>query len=357
MAVVRGKERRERGLPSLNQARLERQRAFVVGKVRMPGVPVHFWLWTAVGLSLFGIIYWRIAQGQLESARSRVMADQRAMAVALGPKLFPVRDRVEKWAQELAGDFPGAFVAPGTDLKKIQTGGSVYLRLRLSSAKDPKTLRKAAVNSLRDGFTSCLFVTRQSGDPTQGAPCRTGGDCKSGRLCNEWNVCAEPQQPFNMRLVYRTLRVLSSDWTDEVHLASSELALAGYQRDLDGVAKRDVPVTVDLLARSKYFTLVLDEDPPGGLPTELPGADETPEERVQRTAHFARIGIWELKSGQPVLRMRTEALGEFLMLGRKRAPEPTNLAAQQRQVNSCQMALRVREALGDQTSIPAASSP
>lgn len=351
MATLR-KDGRDRGLPSLNQARAERQRALVLGKVRMPGVPLHFWLWSAVGLGLFGVVYWRIAQGELESARSRVMADQRAVAVALGPKLFPVRDRVEKWARELAGHYPGDWIAHGADLGKIQTVGSIYLRLRLSGASDSKNLRRAAVTSLRDGFTSCLFVTRGKAASIEGPTCRTTGDCRSGWLCNEWNTCAEPQQPFNMRLVYRTLRVLSNEWTDEVRQAASELALTGYGRDLENVAKRDVPVTLDLLARSKYFTLVLDEDPPGGLPTELPDAGETAEDRLHRVPHFARVGIWDLKSGDPVLRLRSQVAGEFLMLGRRRALAPANLAAQQRQVNSCQLALRVREALGDRSSVP-----
>lgn len=323
----------------------------------MPGIPLHFWLWTAVGISLFGIVYWRIAQGQIEAARSRVMASQRAMSVALGPKLFPFRDRVEGWARELAGEWPGDHVAPDADLAKIEGGASVYLRLRIENAKDVKSLRKAAQRSLRDGFTSCLFVSRSAGDPTKGEPCRTIGDCAPGLLCNEWSVCVKPEQPFNMRLVYRTLRVLSSEWTDEVHLATSELALSAYQRDLDNVAKRDVPVTVDLLARSRYFTLVLDEDPPTGLPEEIPDAEETAEERLQRTPHFARVGIWDLRTNEPVLRLRTEAAGEFIMLGRKSVPTETSLAAQQRQVNNCQLALRVREVLARGKGAPALAPP
>lgn len=311
----------------------------------MPAVPLHFWLWTAIGISLFGIVYWRIAQGQLENARSRVMANQRAMSVALGPKLFPFRDQVEGWAAELAGDWPGNFVAPDADLERLRSSASVYLRSRVASARDPKSLRKAVQGSLRDGFTSCLFVGA-SADPVSGPACRTIGDCESGLLCNEWNVCAPPRQPYNLRLVYRTLRVLSNDWTDEVHLATSELALTAYERDLENVAKHDVPVTVDLLSRAKFFTLVLDEDPPQGLPPEIPGANESAEERIQRSPHTARVGIWDLKTGKPVLRLRTEAAGEFVMLGRRSAPDPENLAAQQRQVNSCDLALRVREALG-----------
>ena len=37
--------------------------------------------------------------------------------------------------------------------------------------------------------------------------------------------------------------------------------MSAYDRDLDAVTKNDVPVAIELLARAKYFTLVLDEDP------------------------------------------------------------------------------------------------
>jgi hypothetical protein len=334
---------RERGLPSLNTARAERRRAFVLGRAKMPAVPPHFWLWTLVGLSAFAVVYWRLAQGEIESARSRVLAKQRAMSVALGPQLYPLRDRVERWVSELAAPFPGDFVAPGVDLERLRAGPSVYLRLRLSNANSPKTIRKAAQTSLRDGFTSCLFVSQaKPTNPTVGAACRTGGDCASGKLCNEWNVCADPEQPYNLRLAYRTLRVLSSDWTDEVHEATSELGLVAYERDLDNVAKRDVPVTIEVLRRSKYFTLVLDEDPPGGLPKAEPDSSETPEERLQGMAHFARVGIWDLGASEPLLRLRGEAAGDFVAVGKRAVLDAQSAAAQRRQVNNCALALSVR---------------
>ncbi|HET9954361.1 MAG TPA: hypothetical protein VFQ61_07650 [Polyangiaceae bacterium] len=346
MTTVR-REGREPGLPSLNEARVQRRRAFVLGKVRMPGVPMHFWLWTAVGIGAFGVIYWRISQGELESARGRLMAKQRAMSVALGPKLFPFRDKVEGFTRELASA-PSVvdFVSPNVDVERLRTQPSVYLRLRLERTKSVKELRKAVNASLRDGFTSCMFAsTKARPDPTQGAACRTAGDCVSGLLCNEWNVCAEAEQPYNVRLVYRTLRVLSSEWTDEVHQATSELALAGYDRDLENVAKRDVPVTVQLVGRAKYFTLVLDEESKDGLPAEIPDAGESHEERLQRVPHFARVGIWDLASGEPLVRLRTEAHGEFVPMGTRAVTNAANLAAQQRQVNNCDLALRVRERL------------
>jgi hypothetical protein len=345
------REGREPGLPSLNDARAERRRQLIVGKARMPGVPLHFWLWTAVGISAFAIIYWRIAQGELEAARSQVMAKQRAMTVALGPKLFPFRDKVEGWVQELRAPWTADQVSSGVDLERLGTGASVYLRLRLATSGGPKEIRKAARGSLRDGFTSCLFVSKTKANVVATGPaCRTIGDCASGFLCNEWSVCTEPEQPYNMRLVYRTLRVLSSEWTDELHQVTSELGLSGYDRDLENVAKRDVPVTVQLLAQAQYFTLVLDEDPASGLPPEIPDSGESPEERLQRVAHFARVGIWDLKTGEQIVRLRAEAVADVLPMGKQVVTSEVTLAAQKRQANSCALALQVREALARATA-------
>lgn len=344
MATAR-KEAREPGLPSLNRSRAERQRSFVVGKARMPAVPLHFWLWTAIGISAFAVIYWRITQEQLASARSRILQKQRAMSVALGPKLFPFCDRVEGWARELAAPGVADFVAPDADLERIKRGPAIYLRLRMAQANNVKALRKAATSSLRDGFTSCLFVSPPAKqDPAAGTQCRNADNCSPGQLCNEWNVCTEPEQPYNMRLVYRTLRVLSSDWNDELQQAPSELALNAYDRDLDAVAKRDVPVTVELLTRAKYAAVLLDEDPATGLPPAVADSGESEAERVQRADHFARVGIWDLQTGNPILRLRAEASGEFVAMGKRPVTDQTNLASQQRQANSCALALKVREA-------------
>ena len=316
-----------------------------MGKVRVRAMPPHFWLWTAVALGAFSVIYWRIAQGRVESVKATVMAKQRAIAHTLGPKILPFRNQVEAWVRELAAAGPGDFVDPSASLEKISTSPGVYLRLRLANTKNPKAIRKAAQSSLLDGFTSCLFVRVGAPDPTQGPPCRVTADCKSGLLCNEWNVCTEPPRPYNMRLAYRALRVLSPEWTDELHEAGSELAVSAYDRDLDSVAKSDVPVAIELLSRAKYFTLVLDEDPPGGLPKEQPDAGETPEERVQREAHYARVGIWDLATKTPLVRMRAEAAGTFVPVGDRAVQSAGMLAAQQRQTNSCQLALSVREAI------------
>lgn len=337
---------RERGLPSVNQAKAEQRRALVFGRVRLSGVPPHFWLWSLTAIGLFTVVYWRIAQGHLESLKAQVMAKQRAIARTIGPSILPFRDKVERWSMELAGPYPGDKASTGVPYEQIRQSPGVYLRLRLANAKSAKDIRKAARVSLHDGFTSCMFLQKDAGDPTQGPACKTTSQCQPGKLCNEWNVCADPPTPYNMRLAYRTLRVLSNEWTDELHGTTNELAVTAYERDLDSVTKYDVRIAAEILARSKYFTLVLDEEPASGLPKELPDAGETPEERVQRVGHPARVGIWDLQTGEQVLRLRSEASGEFVPMGERVVRDPAILAAQARQVNSCTLALAVRAALG-----------
>lgn len=332
---------RERGLPSLNQARAERRRALVYGKVALRAMPAHFWLWVVVGGAAFSVVYWRISEGRLEARKSAVMAKQRAIAAALGPQVKPFRDQIEGWVRELAADGPADFVAPGDGLKDLREAPGIYLRLRRENTKSPKQIRKAAQASLLDGFTSCLFVS-PTGLPTQGVACRVTAECQPGQLCNEWNVCAAPPRPYNMRLAYRSLRVLTTEWTDELHEADTELGVNAYDRDLDSVAKHDVPVAVEIMNKARFVTLVIDEDPVGGLPKEPKGSTETPEEQLQRLPHFARVGVWDLKTRTPLLRLRAEAAADFVAMSGHAATSPETAAAQSRQANSCALALAVR---------------
>jgi hypothetical protein len=151
----------------------------VYGKVALRAMPPHFWLWVLVGGAAFGVIYWRSAEGKLEARKAAVMAKQRAIAVALGPKIQPFREQVEGWARELAADGPADFLAPGDALKDLSEAPGVYLRLRRENTKSAKQIRKAAQASLLDGFTSCLFVS-PTGLPTEGNACRVTSECLPG---------------------------------------------------------------------------------------------------------------------------------------------------------------------------------
>ena len=165
-----------------------------------------------------------------------------------------------------------------------------------------------------------FFAGRPEGEPNpaEGPACRSSADCAPGLLCNEYSVCVPPPKPYNMRLAYRALRVLTASWTDELHEAVSELEVKAYERDLERVAQDDVPIAVQLLKRASFFTLVLDEDPEAGLPEPL-DSEEIEEERVQRAGHLSRVGVWNLRTNQQLLRIRAQAAGRAMP---KIAPSP-----------------------------------
>src|SRR5690606_37313113 len=94
---VAGHDQRQRGLPSLQVSKEQRRRAIVLGKVRLRDAAPNFWLWTMVLFVAFGVIYWHIAERQLQSHKSEVMARQRALVQELEPRFGPVRDRIEAW--------------------------------------------------------------------------------------------------------------------------------------------------------------------------------------------------------------------------------------------------------------------
>src|SRR4029079_18556578 len=75
---------RERGLPSLNDARRTRRRSIVLGRVRLREVATRFWILTFIGMALFGVVYSRHAQNELTAKRNQLSARQRAVVAAAG---------------------------------------------------------------------------------------------------------------------------------------------------------------------------------------------------------------------------------------------------------------------------------
>lgn len=347
--MARRREVKPRGLPSLAEARDERRRAMVAGKVRLRAMPPQFWLWAFLAVGVFSVVYWKFAQGTLESQKSAVMAKQRAMAQSLGKELLPMRDKVEGFTVALAKAGVADEFAPGLSYDALARTPSVYLRLRQENALSVEAIRAASVRSLHDGFTSCFFINEKARDPAQGKVCQSPADCERGELCNEYDRCGPPPEPFNMRLAYRSLRVLSSVWTDELHEAESELAIVAYERDLDRVTQEDVPVAAKILARAKHFVLLLDEDLPEGLPkTNVDGdagAFESEEERLQRVPHFVRVGVWELSSGKQLMKVRRHAEGRVIPVGNKVVSRTESVNAQKRQAVSCSLALELKSLL------------
>lgn len=337
-------EPRARGLPAVEQSREART------KMRWPSP--KFWAYTGLALTVVGIIYWRRSQAQIDSDRQALMAKQRAVKVELGPRWDPMRDKIESWTIGLANDAGAEHVE--RDILKtwdFREKPGVYLRLRLEDAKSPESIRKNAKDSLRDAFTSCLMRIPNA-NPLAGRECKRSRDCDQGEFCNELDRCSRPAQPFNLRVAYKSLNLLSDEWVRDVQEANTELRLRLLSTSYEDAIRDDIPLAVEFLTRAQYFLLVLDEAP-SGQPAPKASVNVSAAEALQAVAHPARVAVWNLEDGKNLLRLRREAGGQ--LLGAPPDVGPEVLEARQRQANSCALALDVRTAMGD-PNVPGAAA-
>lgn len=332
-------EPRIRGLSSLEQSREQR------GKLQWPSV--RFWGYFGLLLAVSGIIYWKWSQGQLESLRQGLMARQRAVSVELGPRWFPMRDKIEGWTMGLAKD-AGNDIVDKEALAKLdfRERAGIYLRMRVQDATSPQAIRMHAKESLRDAFTACVMRVSNP-NPLAGKECKKTHECPPGEFCNEADHCSRPAQPFNLRVAYRTMHVLSEEWVREVQDAGTELRLRVLLGSFEDTVRDDIPLAAEFLTRAQYFLLVLDEVPPDAPPT-VKGEGAPAVEELQAMPHMARVAVWSLADGKTLLRVRSEASGQ--LLGADPDVGAEVMAARQRQANSCALALAVRQAMGDPTT-------
>lgn len=327
---------RTRGLVAVEEAKANRKAG------RLPQIPPRFILWTITVIVAWSIYYWRKTQGEIESQKAALFARQRGIVTELGGKFDPLRERIEDWTMKEAGAYAGDVAAPELAKWDFATQPGIYLRLRLSDATAVPAMRKAAQASLRDAFTACLF-REPNADPTSGPACKASHDCAAGTFCNELDHCMPPAQPYNMRAAYHGTKVLGEEWTVRLRTAGDDMTMRLLEREFDSAVKDDIPLVIDLLTRAQFFLLVLDEDPAEPPPGGKPALDQ-----LQAIAHPARVTLFGLKPGmdRALLRIRRDIDGRFIPAGESAPSDPDLLAAQQRQVNSCQLALYMREVLG-----------
>jgi hypothetical protein len=180
-------------------------------------------------------------------------------------------------------------------------------------------------------------------DPEQGRRCTLTSQCGPGEVCGDWNRCAVPNHPYNVRLLYEGLRVLTPEWTAALEAATDELQVRALELDLQSAGKHEAVAAVELVRRSKYFTAVLDEEASGGPAPAVAG--ESRDEQLQAVDHPVRVGIWDLERAAPLAVLKLEAAGRFVRLGGGGTPDPRAQRARQRQANNCAVAMDVRRAL------------
>lgn len=330
-------EPRNRGLPSIQQARDARAE----GKTRWPSP--KFWAYAALVLAISFILHWKWSGDDVKRTQAKLLADQRGVAAELGPRWLPLRQRIEGWVTALAKS-PGPEVIDREALAAwdFRTRPGIYLRLRVEDALTPDDIRAGARESLRDGFTACLMRVPNA-SATAGKECKRTRDCPAREFCNEQDHCSRPAQPFNLRVAYRTMHILTDEWVREVQAADTELRTRLYVANFEDAIRDDLPLAAEFLTQAQYLLVVLDETPKG---MSLPGADAgSAEEVVQGVPHASRVAVFRLSDDKVLLRVRRESGGELIGI----APQADSevLAARARQANSCALALAVREAMGD----------
>jgi hypothetical protein len=332
------KPKPQRGLSSINEARALRQSR------SQPTASSKFWLWSLIAIVAISIFYWKKTQTENDSHRALILAKQRGIAAELGPMYTTLRGKVERWSAETArGGFEPDFVSPklresakGTGQPPLFKHPGLYLRSSQTDARTPEALQVAAQESLRDAFTACLLHTPHLG-LREGVACKKSKECKGGEICNEAGICSKPSQPFNMRVAYRGLRILSDSWVRSVETTNEPLTLRLFDGDIDDAVANDIPVAIDLLRQAEYFLVVLDELPEG---LKIP-AGASVEQSIQSEVHPTRVALYDIKSSELLLRVhRTIDVSIPAVPG-----DAATMDAQRRQILNCALAQDVRQAI------------
>jgi hypothetical protein len=314
------KPERKPGLPSVYKGREDRQRG------RYSRATSGFWLWAAGGLIAILVGYRFVSGRQLESAKGELLSKQHAVRSSIGATWFPLRDRIEGLTVEAGSRVDVDSVDRQAAKWDFRSLPGLYLRLRVTDARDVPSVRRAALSSQKDGFVGCFL--RETNAPAM------GGEVDAG-------VFAE--QPWNWQKAYEATRILTDEWTSEVENAPDPLRLRVFQEQYDNAISSEIPLAIDLVKRAQFFLLVLDEDSDEARASAEGGAVTVA--MLQATPHYARVHLWNLQTGKEVVRVRRAAEASFVFAGEHEVSDPETLAAMKRQVNNCALAREVDRAL------------
>jgi len=310
---------------------------------KLPSLKIAGWflLFAAVATVIFA---YREASA-VERDRQALMADQRALDATLGSSWVPIRDAVEKLTLASASD-PTADVVDKTELASFafQKQAGIYLRLRMDQATSAEAIRAGTDASLHDGFTACLMQT-PGDDPVAGPECKSAVDCAEGQLCNELDHCSKPTQPFNLRMAYHSMRVLSPEWVKEVQDASDKQRVHALRATFDAAMKTDIPLAMELVGQAKFFLLVLDERPIPPKEDADAGLSFEDQETLDGKHYGSRVFVYRLSDQKLVLRLRRDE--NATALGNPASDRQAE-AARLRQINACALAMDVKSAIGPQ---------
>jgi hypothetical protein len=311
---------RKPGLPSVHKARVDRNRG------RWSRGTSSFWLWAGAGLALTLIGYRLVSGRQLDGQKAELLAKERAVAASVGSQWFPLRDKIEGFVIEAANRPATDVVDQEATTWAFRSLPGLFLRLRVAEARDLGSVRKAAQSSQKDGFVGCFLR-----EPNVAA---ARGEADAGAFA---------EQPWNWQKAYAATRILTDDWTGEVKEAPDPLRLKIFEEQYQSAVKTEIPLAIDLVQKAQFFLLVLDEDSEEARALAEGGTVTEP--MLQRTPHFARVHLYDLRSGKEAFSVRRSAEASFVFAGEHGATDPETLEAMKRQVNNCALAKEVDRAI------------
>lgn len=313
-------KRKSRGLSAIAQAREERGRGRYTWTTQA-GI-------TALVVVVGGLLAYKIVgDRELSAGKKDLLAKQRAVATTLGPEWFPVRDALEIEVLAAAKDYSGDFVDPQARQGAFRTQPGLYLRMRVADATDAEHVRRAAVDAKKDAFAACLLR-----EPNERG---VRGETDGGAFA---------EQPWNLGQAYAAARILTDEWVRNVESADDALRLRVFEQQFDKAKRDEIPVSIEIVKRARFFLLVLDEDAPeaAAYAGDAGGIDES---ALQMVGHPARVHLFDLEHKREILRLRRSGDARVLPAGERVVMDDETRNAMQRQANNCALARQVEQAI------------
>jgi hypothetical protein len=273
----------------------------------------------------------RQADAQLEADRARLLERVRRHARTLSPTEKHTPFRIVPWPTRAAGTYEGDFVAAGLQrpgaLAKELARPAVYVRGPLSSFHGLDSIRDRAPASSNDAFVLCLIDP-----PSAKTEKLVRAKARSSYAAAHMRATAHVQRLYD---AFAGLPFLGPQWESRV--------VSADRRELDKLQRNFELAPIEgakRVAKAERLWFVIDEAPLPRVPAELDG--ERP--------HDVRVGLLDLATGKPLLRLRRHVDPSWVS-------EATR-AEHASSVDSCTLALDVHAAVASaQTASLGASSP
>jgi hypothetical protein len=308
-----------RGLASVAQAKEDRARA--------KGRATPQFILLAATLCVCGLIAYKVVTDRdVNRAKDRILADQRAAVQSIGAEWFPMRDKIEQTVVAAAAEYKGDFVDPSARAMPFRGQPGLYLRLRVVDAKDTAAIRKNAPDSQKDAFAGCFL--REPNDRA------ARGEADAGAFA---------EQPWNLGRAYASARVLTEEWANNVREATDLIRIKVFDQQLEKAMQEELPLAARVVKNAQFFLLALDEDSPEA--TKLADGGAVTEAQLQLVPHATRVVVLDLRSGKELLRVRRAGAAMLLPAGERVVTDPALKDSMARQANNCNLAQQIEAAI------------